>query len=308
MTMTMKAKSPIDMIAFASVAMGFTPTESVVMLTFGSVQFHARLDIPSTDPDDVRASTQALLDPCQQHGVDNVAFLIVTEDEDQAESAWDSLRFAFMASGINVIDALQVTNGRWTRMWNRSETGDADITAHPFIVRAAVEAGSVIRPNRDALRDLVAERDTLDASWLPRALPGDATDEVIREERVSLQCAIDAYLSAGSFPSATLGTVLVGINDGRLRDTVLYALSRRQDGRAHLSLWADTCARAPREYRANAASIFAFASYMAGDGAGAWVGVDAARAVDPDNSLAQIVAAFLENAISPEKAAAIIVD
>ena len=45
--MTLTAKSPEDVLAMVPVVLGFTPTDSLVMLTFGAASpFHARVDLP----------------------------------------------------------------------------------------------------------------------------------------------------------------------------------------------------------------------------------------------------------------------
>ena len=49
-THTMTARCPEDLLAMVPVTLGFTPTDSVAMLTFGAVHpFHARVDLPSDD-------------------------------------------------------------------------------------------------------------------------------------------------------------------------------------------------------------------------------------------------------------------
>jgi hypothetical protein len=46
--------------------------------------------------------------------------------------------------------------------------------------------------------------------------------------------------------------------------------------------------------------VLAFAAWLAGDGALAWCAVDRCQAVEPDHSLAGLVAQLLESATSPD--------
>jgi hypothetical protein len=47
---TLTARTPEDVLAVVPVVLGFEPTESLVMLTFGSdPPFHARVDLPERD-------------------------------------------------------------------------------------------------------------------------------------------------------------------------------------------------------------------------------------------------------------------
>ena len=51
-TTTLTARTPEDVLAVVPVVLGFEPTESMVMLTFGSdPPFHARVDLPDRADD-----------------------------------------------------------------------------------------------------------------------------------------------------------------------------------------------------------------------------------------------------------------
>ncbi len=83
--LTLTAKSPEDVLAMVPVVLGFTPTDSLVMLTFGAANpFHARVDLPDR-PRDVRHVVASLLEPAARHGVSRVLLVGYADDLDRVE-------------------------------------------------------------------------------------------------------------------------------------------------------------------------------------------------------------------------------
>ena len=74
----------------------------------------------------------------------------------------------------------------------------------------------------------------------------------------------------------------------------------RGNAGSHVALWADMTGRAPDEVRAAPASLLGFAAWLGGHGALAWCAIDRALEVDPDCTLAQLVAELLTAAVSPD--------
>ena len=58
--------------------------------------------------------------------------------------------------------------------------------------------------------------------------------------------------------------------------------------------------RVPPTLVAGPAAVLAVAAWLAGDGALAWCAVERCRAVDPDHSLARLVADLLDEACPPD--------
>ncbi len=76
------ARSPDDLLAAVPVLIGFTPEDSIAMLTLGTHGcFHARIDLPTSERhwDEVIAM---LLDPVLDHEVDQVAFIFYAKERD----------------------------------------------------------------------------------------------------------------------------------------------------------------------------------------------------------------------------------
>lgn len=292
------AKTPLDLIAFTPLAIGFTPTESVAMLTFGPVSFHARVDL-GLDLVDQEGVAGALVEPCERHGVTGVVFVIYTEtDVDAARSQFGILYDRFTGADINVIEGLLVSGGRWLS-YTSGHGGDADISTHPFTVQGIAD-GRVTAPSRDALRDLIAMRDTL------TSVPAIDQSTDLTSLHIALIDMIERR-AGDRFTDDELGTMLASLDVDDLRDTVIKFLARNYTGRSRefAALFVDAAARAPRTLRARALSVHAFAAYLSGDGASAWISADAATALDPHNSLADIVSALLTQAMPPADAARI---
>ena len=70
--------------------------------------------------------------------------------------------------------------------------------------------------------------------------------------------------------------------------------------RAHVDFWADVLRRTPDPLAAAPAALLAFAAWQAGDGALAWCALDRCTEVEPDYSLARLIARALTDAISPD--------
>jgi hypothetical protein len=82
-----------------------------------------------------------------------------------------------------------------------------------------------------------------------------------------------------------------------LRDVAWSAMDA-DNAVGHMALWRDLTRRAPVEARAAPATLLAFSSWLAGQGAHAWVALDLVPQPE-EYSLARIVTALLENAIAP---------
>ena len=148
MTATFTARTPSDIIALAPVVIGFQPTDSIVMMTFGAARtFHARIDLPR-DETDVPHIIAGLIEPCVQHEVQRVIFLAFGHDEYDAAH---QLALAAIAADIEVISVLYVVNGRW-RAHGQDEWHEIDSNMG---VQAAVDHGIAPLTSRDSIRQLL---------------------------------------------------------------------------------------------------------------------------------------------------------
>src|SRR6478609_797752 len=100
---TLTARTPEDVLAVVPVVLGFEPTESLVMLTFGcDPPFHARADLPAR-PEGVASMAGALVDPARRHRVPRVFLLVYSERDSFADRALEQTARALRRAGVEVI-------------------------------------------------------------------------------------------------------------------------------------------------------------------------------------------------------------
>jgi hypothetical protein len=295
----MVARTPEDLLAFVPVALGFTPQCSVAMLTFGDrPSFHARVDLPE-DPGDVDEVVDALLRPSLRHRVRQVVFVVYDDDTVVAdESAW-SLHEAFTERGIEVLDVLRVHDGRWHAVLpgRRPEAYQGipfDPGAHAFTARAVFD-GRVTRASREDLRATLdpVPAAVAEAAALLATSPAPLTGRQVRD-------LVDLHTQeSGASPVEVVVPLALALRDPASRDEAWCGLTR-DVARTHVELWSDVVRRVPDEVVAGPAAVLAVAAWLAGDGALAWCAIERCRAVEPDHTLARLVADLLDDACSPD--------
>jgi hypothetical protein len=280
-------RTPDDVLAAVPVLLGFEPSDSVVMLTFGGREtFHARIDLPP--PTEVDEGIGLLLEPARAHGVTQV--LLVVYSDRQRYGARLARRFteSFEESGIRVLHTLRADGERW--FLGAGPGIPYDVRAHAFRAQAVVE-GQVVARSRD---ELAARLRTTGCAADVEALltevpPYDASETAV---------AVWRALEAGTFEDTELAGLLPGICDLSVRDAAWGSMTR-EDATAHVALWTDAVQRAPAHLAGGPAAILGLAAWLAGNGALAWCAVDRAVEADPDNSLAALVAELLDRAVPP---------
>ncbi|QIK76309.1 DUF4192 domain-containing protein [Nocardioides piscis] len=294
----MRASCPEDLLAFVPVAIGFTPSESVVMLTVdGTRPFHARIDLPG-DECDVREVVEALLRPARVHRLRRVVFVVYADNTLVAdETAW-SLHATFTEHAIDVLDVLRVHDDHYFAVLpGRPATAydgvSFDVGSHPFAAQS-VFGGRVTHASRQALADTIAH-DAAGAEAVSSTLTGSAPLTAEQLRRV-----VHEHADAPCPPSPELvGALALSLTQGSLRDEAWRWLTRSR-AREHLGFWSDIVRRTPLALVPGPAAVLALTAWLAGEGALAWCAVDRAREVDPAHSLAQLVADLLMSATPPE--------
>jgi hypothetical protein len=101
------------------------------------------------------------------------------------------------------------------------------------------------------------------------------------------------------WPTEVLVPLALALRDPAARDQAWSGFSR---GTAPhwVATWSDAVRRLPDELVAGPAAVLAVAAWLAGEGALAWCAVERCRAVEPDHSLARLVADLLDEACSPD--------
>ena len=280
-------RTPEDVLAAVPVLLGFEPSDSVVMLTFGGREtFHARIDLPP--PKGFDEAVDLLLGPAIAHGVEQVLLVLYSAHERRSDALLGRLVEAFHGEGIQVVSSLRADGQRW--FLAQGPGVPYDVTGHPFRAQAVVE-GHVVTGSRD---ELAARLDACAGAAAVQAClgsvpPYDATEVAACSWR---------SVGAGRFTDADLAGVLEGILDLAVRDAAWSSISR-DDAAAHVVLWTDAVQRSPAHLVGGAAAVLGLAAWLAGNGALAWCAVDRCVEADPDNSLARLVGELLSRAVPP---------
>ncbi|MBS45443.1 MAG: hypothetical protein CMH83_20185 [Nocardioides sp.] len=298
--LTLTVREPADLVAVAEVVLGFPPTDSAVLLTFGAARpFHARVDLPPPDdPDAAAALAELLLGPVLAHDAPHAALLLVGDDDRRTGPAWAALEEAFVAADVPLVEALRVRRGHW---WSLLSTDPSEkllpTSPHPFVAAAAV-TGRVARGSRE---ELVASLDPDEraAERVSRALDRLAPPEGrLAEGGWGHRRVVSALDGRERLSDADAARLLRGWHDLGVRDAAWAAISAPRL-RPAIDLLSDLVRRSPPGLRAAPAALLGWTAWRAGDGALAWCAVDRCRAVAPSYSLADLVDELLTRAVPP---------
>lgn len=280
-------RTPEDVLAAVPVLLGFEPSESVVMLTFGGREtFHARVDLPP--PEEIDEAVGLLLDPALAHGVERVLFVVYSTGLSHAGEVLERLGLAFTAAGVRVVNALRVDGARW--FLPGSPGVPYDVGAHPFRVRSVVD-GQVVSASREELAARLAPTAGV-------AEVDQARARVVAYDATEVVATIWRALPRGRFDRDDLAGVLQGMCDRAVRDAAWGSMTRHEAS-DHVALWTDAVQRAPDDLVGAPAAVLGLAAWLSGNGALAWCAVDRSVESDPDNSLAELVGELLSRAVPP---------
>jgi hypothetical protein len=303
------ARSPVDLIALVPLVLGFHPDDSVVLLTFGGPgrSFHARVDLPMS-PADQEDVADMLGQAVRANDLGQAALVLYSDDEQVCAAMAAAVVERLARLGCEVLDVLRVDDGRYVELPEDGSPGTPyDLQTHPFTARHVFE-GKVVHGDRAALADTLIGTDEDDAIAVAQSatrfadvlLNLDQEPAVLRTEarwvrrRVRQRVRDARALDVGD---AARMLVLAAIKPTR---DVAWAEVTRRGAVPHVELWRELVRRAPRHLVPGAASLLAFAAWQGGDGALAWCAIDRALEVDPDCTLAQLVAELLTAAVSPD--------
>jgi len=302
---TLTARTPEDVLALVPVVLGFVPTDSVVMLTFGSRRpFHARADLPA-GPDEIPETVAALLAPARAHDVTRVLFVVYSGDHDLGADLARALCWAFGGAGVLVLEVLRADAGRWYAVSGARPDAPAsgvpyDVSAHRFLAQAVVD-GRVLHGSREELRRTL-DTDPVGSRRVVAALAARTGDRSPpAEEAHWARALVVRHTRAGSVPDdEEVARLVRGMLDSAVRDAAWSPLERaRADD--HVAFWTHVVRRTPVPMLAAPAALLAFAAWQSGHGALAWCALDRCAEADEDYPLAALVAHALEHAVAPEQ-------
>ncbi|MBZ5736944.1 DUF4192 domain-containing protein [Nocardioides mangrovi] len=303
--LTLVAHDPVDLFALVPVVLGFEPTESLVLLTFGATHpFHARIDLPTVPDRTLDAEVvDALLEPALRHRVARVVLVGYSADRRRAGRVVGAARRAFARAGVDVLAGLCADGRRWWPVPAPAgfpgHGAPYDLGGHRFAAEAVLD-GRVVHGSREELRATLAA-DPVRVGRVVAALAGLGGDPPVPSvDEAWVRELLRTHLAGAEPPGdEAVARLLRGLLDIPVRDAA-WAEIRRAEVREHLAFWTDLVRRAPDPLVPAPASLLAFAAWQAGHGALAWCAVERAQEADPDYHLADLVAQVLEQAIPPD--------
>ncbi|MEU7850038.1 DUF4192 domain-containing protein [Micromonospora parva] len=310
-------RSPADLIAAVPYLLGFHPTDSVVAVALVGRQivFAARADLPDrTDPGGLAEHLAGVI---SRQGAE-AATVVGYGQPERVTPAVDAVCHALGDTGLRVLDALRVTDGRWWSYFctepdccppegRRYDPTVSRVTA------SAVFAGQVALPDRAAL---VAQVAPVDGPARDAARAATARAERRLAELVE-QAPESDLLGARSLRSAGVAAIREAQRrqrrGERLDDDEVAWLTvlmthlpvrdhawERTDGRDRdIALWTDVLRRAEPEVAAAPGALLAFAAWRAGQGALAAVALERTLGLHPDYSLALLLDDLLRRGVPP---------
>ena len=304
------ARSPEDLIALVPFVLGFHPSESVVLLTFGAPDgsFHARVDLPD-GPEDRAQVCEILCNAVRLNRAPMTAVIVFSSESERSAVICADLVPALLGTGACVVDAIRADGSQWWRVLDPDPVAhDYDTQVLPFTA-AQVFEGHAALGSRDELVDSLVGTDPAETIRVSRAADL-AVDRLLPAVRARPRTAgrrqarwlhkrLSAAVADGELlPAADAGRVLalIGIHD--LRDVAWGGMTRAVAG-AHVGIWRDLVRRAPSDLLSGAAAVLGFAAWLSGEGALAWCAVERCLEGDPDDALAHNVAALLQSAVPP---------
>jgi hypothetical protein len=304
------ARTPVDLIAMAPHLLGFHPQDSIVLMTFGppGASFHARVDLP-VQLDVQGEVTELLVGAVLCNHLDTAAVLLFSTDQEAARSQGELLVVALTGAGVSVVDVIRVEPERYFAALESDDDGTPyDISGHRLTAQRVFE-GQVVQASREALADTLIGTDEMDADAVRRAAERfgdrstDASPDAVRRgaraEALWIQGRIRRHLRGPRLLTVDeAGRMLALCQVQMLRD-VAWAEMTRSNADAHVEFWRDLVRRAPTGLLPPAAALLGFAAWLSGDGALAWCAVERCAEVDPDYSMAHMVAEALTHALPP---------
>lgn len=317
-------RSPDAVLAALPYLLGFMPSSSAVLLWLrsGRILLTQRLDLPDSPSD-----TPAWLDAVFGHGAaartEEIILVLVTDRPDADAIAAPVLAEAD-ARGIDVRDVLHLVGERWRSLLCEDadccgpegrmvQQGTREMVAAEFAVLGVAPLAdrqalvSEFAADPAALRSVVPLLDRRMADRARQLAAGAEGREAWRDE--ACVTVLEVLLGPRGRRAPTpaekgewAAEVACCLRDVRVRDTVLWDLSRRPRPQLQRALAALTRATVatPPGHVAPVATTCALVAWLLGDGARASIATERALADDPGYSLATLIAASLQAGLPPE--------
>lgn len=299
MTNALKVSSRDELIAFIPHALGFAPRGMVCLAIGGGPT--ARVDIPDS-PEGMGAFLEVLTDVyLHTHHPRRIALVAFGADGPSCVRALSALRQALTAAPADspeVGPIFWVNGERWVDVVDGA-SGTVDPRAR---VRMDAEFALLGRAMPASRREDLAAEMKGDSTTVALHLP-DAHARILnmgvgarRAEAEWVGARVKQFVRDRTYLSdAEAARLLAAMQEGESRDAALTQMEC-DNAPTFSELWCDLVRRAPSGVRDTPAALLALSSYLAGNGAHAWVAIDQLTEPHP---LAEVVAAALDQAANP---------
>ncbi|MDA2805364.1 DUF4192 domain-containing protein [Nocardiopsis suaedae] len=313
-------RRPEDVIRAVPALLGGPPDDSVVVLGLRGASGRVRiaLSAPADEPADgfAHAAAEALAaEGCA------AALAVGYGPAARITPRMDALREAARLHGIELRDALRVTDGRyWSYLCPSPDCCPPEGVPVPRAGPPAVPSGTgAPRGGPPGAREAVApvdgpERDRMDRAttaaearcarmWSTRDTGGHAAfgvafrAEGLREVRATVAGALAGRAPGGADRVAWLALLLVSV---RVRDEAWVHI-RAENAALHTDLWRRVFRMADPAYAAAPGSLLAFAAWLGGDVPLAEAALERVARLAPRYSMAALIRQALDHRISPDR-------
>lgn len=295
-----KLSGPGDAIAIIPYLLGFTPSESLVVIAlqgprrrFGPC-FRMDLEIGA---EAVSAQADYVLALVRHHRFDPVVVFAFSARAEPADAALSAVWAELTRAGVGVLDVIRADGSRWWSSSCRdplccSPAGTPYDVETSRVAAEAVLAGMQRAPDRESLR----------AQFAP--LAGDriaAVAEAAAKVRRGLDpvplinAALDNPRSLSVDEAAELAVAVQRVVD---RDAAWSMMTRSNAGR-HLELWRAVMQSVPDALLPPVGGLTAFAAWLSGNGVLASHAAERVLEVDKNYSMANLVIDALRASLNP---------
>jgi Domain of unknown function (DUF4192) len=302
-----KIRSAADALAVVPYLFGFTPQESIVVISlersgrrFGP---SVRLDLPADEDREAAADQVAWI--VRRHGFTAVIVAAFSASPQVADPFVFGVLDRLRADDVRVVDAFRGDGQRWWSYvcedpWCCPPDGSPyDADASPAAVDAVVAGMSKVA-DRDALREQFAPGDPETRTALSRAVDQLRQDQVPPLTPGQVDGLLPQVLDGADLDLRVEAHLMLSLTNLPQRDQVWGAMTR-DTAAAHFHAWRRRMTLAPDGLLAPVGSLAAFAAWLSGKGVLASHAVDRVLELHPDYSMAMLVRRAIETAVDPRQ-------
>jgi hypothetical protein len=318
---TMRVRAPAEILAVVPYVLGFHPADSIVLIGLRGrrMAFNLRGDLPAegTPQADVVELAQHYAAIFLRQRLDG-ALLVGYGPAERVTALVVAVRDILLAAGVDVPDALRVTDGRyWSYLCDNVECCPPGGT--PFEVKTsavaaqATLAGIVAMPDREsvvrgldppdgaALAAIEQATDRAEERFTALFARDDGTAALLRAGERAIGQACDRYGAGARLTDDEVAwlTVLLGLIP--VRDVAWQRVDTAgHAGRSvHERLWTDVLRRCDPTLAGPPGTLLSYTLWRDGDGLRAGIAVDRALAADPDYAAAKLMLEVLSRGVPP---------